>query len=83
MLPALPLIAVGIAAAAAGWAGAQWWAKRRRHDDAAPPSDPSDAVLRPRGDAQTLSWCPGCRTWFVAADAHGCDQPECPLRPGG
>jgi len=29
MLPALPLIAVGVAAAAAGWAGASWWAKQQ------------------------------------------------------
>ncbi len=84
MLPALPLIAVSIAAAAAGWAGASWWAKLQGGRDDPSIGPAGSHGRRPgRRPAQALTRCPGCQTWFVAAEAHGCDQPDCPLRPAG
>ncbi len=83
MLPALPLIAVGIAAAAAGWAGASWWSKLHgRREEPLPPSA-AGGPRAGRRPVQALTRCPRCQTWFVAGAAHGCDDADCPLRPAG
>lgn len=84
MVPALPFIAVGVVAAAAGWVGALWWAKHQgRHDQVPGSATGAAASAPPTHNARPLTWCPGCRTWFVAEETHGCDAPDCPLRPGG
>lgn len=78
MLPALPLIAVGVAAAAVGWAGATLWDRLwgQRRDEA---TAGAAATTRKRsGDARPLAWCPACRTYFVAGEQHGCGAPDCP-----
>jgi hypothetical protein len=76
MVPALPLIAIGVAAAAvAGWAGATLWARHREEI----PQKGSDTGAawkprRPASGARPLVWCPACRTYFVAGDKpHECE----------
>lgn len=79
MGPVLPLIAIGVAAAAAaGWAGATFWARRSKEIPAKDGS--SGAAWKPRrtpGEARPLAWCPACRTYFVPGDRpHICEEPD-------
>ena len=82
MLPALPFVALGVAAAVAGWAGANWWARQR----GGPPLEAGGGEpggfpperRRPAGEARQLLWCPACRTYFVAGSARDCGAPDCP-----
>jgi hypothetical protein len=80
MLPALPFIAIGVAAAAAGWAGATVWQRLYGERDDAARTGVSAKEADGWRDARSLAWCPACRTYFVAGEAHGCDAPDCPRR---
>lgn len=78
MLPALPLIAVGVAAAAAGWLGAHWWRRLQSPAEAEDENDAGRSAHGPPSDAQSLVWCPACRTYFVAGEGLACEAPDCP-----
>ena len=86
MLPALPFIAVGVAAAAVGWAGATVWKRLQEQREGAAETTPGgQSGARPgkaAGEARALVWCPACRTWFVADGGRGCEAPDCPYPAG-
>ena len=87
MFPALPFVAIGIAAAAAGWAGANWWARLRGElppgMGASEPGGYAPKPRRPTDEVRQLAWCPACRTYFVAGCAQDCGAPDCPRdKPG-
>lgn len=85
MLPVLPFVAPGVAAAVAAWAGANWWARQRAGPVQEAVGGEADGLSpeRPAGEARQLLWCPACRTYFVADYARACGAGDCPLdRPG-
>jgi hypothetical protein len=81
MIPALPLILVGLAGAAAGLVGAVLLDRSRAGAKAAQGDGSIASGSPPQRSPQTLVWCGRCATYYAPdRQGRGCDGVDCPHR---